>query len=166
MMIFFKINNKNQIDVKSYPQESIKNDIFMLDIPLNFNEKSDLSTDLSTGAKIKALGVQKLHSLGVQKLHPNLKKVFLIKKSACARVYMYARESLKGFKLFSRKKEGDFMDCENLKRLIDIISDFLLECSTLTKEDDDMVEKTAQMDGYEVYMVCKRKGENLWTTKI
>lgn len=164
MTIFFKINNKNQIDVKSYPQESIKNDIFMLDIPLNFNEKSDLSTDLSTGNKIKALGVQKLHSLGVQKLHPNLKKVFLIKKSACARVYMYARESLKGFKLFSRKKEGDFMDYQNLKRLNDIINCFLLECATLTKEDDDLIEKTAQMDGYEVYMICKERKIDIMNT--
>ena len=152
-----KKTNKNQALLKSYPQENEKNDIFMLDIPLFFNEKSDLSTDLSTSSKKRLKGCNILHSLGVQFLHPNYKKVFLSKKSACVRVYICAREWLKGFKLFSRKKEVDFMDYQNLKRLNDIINCFLLECATLTKDDDDLVEKTAQMDGYEVYMICKRK---------
>lgn len=148
---------KNQRDVKSYPQDIVKNDIFMLDIPLNFNEKSDLSTDLSTGIKKYGVGVQFLHPPLVQKLHPNNIKFFnnntRAKKGGIFQKVIHRLKIL----LFSRKKEVDFMDYQNLKRLNDIINCFLLECATLTKEDDDLIEKTAQMDGYEVYMICKRK---------
>lgn len=148
---------KNQALLKSYPQDIEKTDIFFTDNPLFFINKSDLSTELSTGFKNRGVGVQFLHPPLVQKLHPNNLKFFNNNTRAKKRgSFLKVIHRLK-ILLFSRKKEGDFMDYQNLKRLNDIINCFLLECATLTKEDDDLIEKTAQMDGYEVYMICKRK---------
>ena len=142
---------------KSYPQENQNNDIFMMDNHLFYNGFYELSTDLCTGIKKDGLGVQFLHPPLVQKLHPNNIKFFNKKARVCQRAKLAKERALKNRSRFSRKKEVDFMDYQNLKRLNDIINCFLLECATLTKEDDDLIEKTAQMDGYEVYMICKRK---------
>ncbi len=116
-----------------------------------------ISTDLCTGIKKYGVGGQFLHPPLVQKLHPNNIKFFNNNTHAKkGGIFQKVIHSLK-ILLFSRKKGGEFMDYQNLKRLNDIINSFLLECATLTKDDDDEIEKTARMDGYEVYMICKRK---------
>ena len=148
---------KNQIVAESYPQDIEKNDIFFTDNPLFFINKSDLSTDLSTGTKKEGGIVQKLHSPLVQKLHPNNIKFFNNNTRTKKRgSFLKVIHSLK-FLLFSKKKGGDFMTVDELQQINDLLTAFLEECGTLTREKGDCIEKNKFINGYEIFMICKRR---------
>lgn len=146
---------KNQRVLKSYPQDIEKNDIFFTDNPLFFINKSDLSTDLSTGLKNKGGIVKKFHHPLVKFFHPNKLKLFLIKRK-CRGFSLKVIHRLK-ILLFSRKKGGDFMNVDELQQINDLLNAFLSECSTLSREKGDTIEKHKFINGYEIFMICKRR---------
>lgn len=149
---------KNQALLKSYPQENEKNDIFFTDNPLFFINKSDLSTDLSTGAKKDGGVVKKFHHPLVKFFHPNKIKLFLIKGKGTKKRGFFSKviHRLK-FLMFSRKKGGDFMNVDELQQINDLLNAFLSECSTLSREKGDTIEKHKFINGYEIFMICKRR---------
>lgn len=148
---------KNQIVAESYPQDIEKNDIFFTDNPLFFINKSDLSTDLSTGTKKEGGIVQKLHPPLVQKLHPNNLKFFNNNTRTKKRgSFLKVIHKLK-ILLFSRKKGGDFMNVDELQQINDLLNAFLSECSTLSREKGDTIEKHKFINGYEIFLICKRR---------
>lgn len=148
---------KNQRVAESYPQENEKIDIFFTDNPLFFINKSDLSTDLSTGVKNRGVGVQFLHPPLVQKLHPNNLKFFNNNTRAKKRGSFFKVIHRLKFLLFSRKKGGDFMTIDELQQLNDLLTTFLNECETISREKGDTIEKHKFINGYEIFMICKRR---------
>ena len=148
---------KNQRVAESYPQENEKIDIFFTDNPLFFINKSDLSTELSTGFKNRGVGVQFLHPPLVQKLHPNNLKFFNNNTRAKKRGFFSKVIHKLKFLLFSRKKGGDFMTIDELQQLNDLLTTFLNECETISREKGDTIEKHKFINGYEVFLICKRR---------
>lgn len=59
--------------------------------------------------------------------------------------------------MFSRKKGGDFMNVDELQQINDLLNAFLSECSTLSREKGDTIEKHKFINGYEIFMICKRR---------
>lgn len=149
---------KNQRVAESYPQENEKNDIFFTDNPLFFINKSDLSTDLSTGFKNRGVGVQKLHPPLVQKLHPNNLKFFNNNTRTKKRgSFLKFIHSLKILMFSKKKKGGDFMTIDELEQINYLLTNFLVECSTLSREKGDCIEKHKFINGYEIFITCKRR---------